>query len=235
LFPAVDWLSEEIPQDVGAVAETRNGIIHHRPHDREESASLRLYGEWLQPQLELLAQLLQKDACVLQLNPGIGTHAVFLGSLLQSAGHLILYEPRLALRRILIQNLTANRITTATLLHQLDDNGVRLAVDDLQLERLDLIKVDGDLDTLELLQGADQTLWQRRPRLFVRTTDSQETLAAAIKSYGYRCWRHETALFSPTNYNRSDRNIFNGRIACAIVAIPEETEVSGTMDGCVEI
>ena len=45
----------------------------------------------------------------------------------------------------------------------------------------------------------------------------------------------ETALFNPENFNRRDTDIFAGRTALALLAIPEEIDVDIALDDCVEL
>jgi hypothetical protein len=42
-------------------------------------------------------------------------------------------------------------------------------------------------------------------------------------------------LFNPQNFNRRDADIFSGRSAIALLAIPEEIDVDVALHGCVEI
>jgi len=60
-------------------------------------------------------------------------------------------------------------------------------------------------------------------------------VAHAVKAYGYRCWRHASPLFSALNFNRRDADIFSGRSALALLAIPEEIEADVAPDACIEL
>jgi hypothetical protein len=75
-----------------------------------------------------------------------------------------------------------------------------------------------------VLEGAAQTLWRLRPAVFVQVQDaaSMSAPAARLREFGYRCWRMETAYFNPGNFNRRDNDIFSGRTAQALLALPEE-------------
>ena len=44
-------------------------------------------------------------------------------------------------------------------------------LDELQLERLDWLKVDVSVAALDVLAGASETLWRLRPRLFLAAAD----------------------------------------------------------------
>jgi hypothetical protein len=45
----------------------------------------------------------------------------------------------------------------------------------------------------------------------------------------------ETPLFNAQNFNRRDEDIFGGRTELALLAIPEETNVDVSVDGCSEL
>ena len=110
------------------------------------------------------------------------------------------------------------------------------SVDELRLERLDWLKVD-DASGAAVLEGAADTLWRLRPGLFIAAADEAMlgTLAELAKTFSYRCWRLETALFNTANFNRRDTDIFAGGKALALLALPEEIDTDVALDQCVEI
>jgi hypothetical protein len=110
-------------------------------------------------------------------------------------------------------------------------------LDELQLERLDWLKVGVNVAALDVLAGASATLWRLRPLLFLAAADEQalRALAERAREFGYRCWRMETALFNPQNFNRREADIFTGARATALLAIPEEIDVDIALDECIEI
>ena len=110
-------------------------------------------------------------------------------------------------------------------------------LDELQLERLDWLKINEGTLALEVLDGATDALWRLRPLLFLAAADDAALteLARRVQEFSYRCWRKETALFNPQNFNRRDTDLFAGRTALALLAIPEEIEVDVALEGCVEI
>jgi hypothetical protein len=235
-----------------AVAETRVGMLQYLPDEARVGESLGWYGEYLQPQLDLLARLLRPAATVLEADAGVGAHAVFLGKALGAAGHLFLYEPRAVVQRILRQNLGANRVMNVTLMRRAlgrpsagEDTAsgeaaspvVTETLDELQLERLDWLKINDGALALEVLDGATDTLWRLRPLLFIAAADEPALteLTRGAQAFSYRCWRMETALFNPDNFNRRDTDIFSGRTALALLAIPEEIDVDIALDECVEL
>ena len=230
---------------LSAVAETRVGILQYLPDEPIVGDAIGWYGEYLQPQLDLLARIVRPGSTMLEVGAGVGAHAVFLSRMLGEAGHLFLYESRPVLQRILRQNLAANGVRNVTVMRrQLGSRGegegpepTSETLDDLQLERLDWLKLNAGVAAQDILAGASETLWRLRPLLFLAATDEQglRTLTEQAREFGYRCWRMEAALFNRQNFNRREADIFGGAKAITLLAIPEEIEVDITLDECTEI
>ena len=233
---------------MSAVAETRVGILQYLPDEPIVGDAIGWYGEYLQAQLNLLGRLVRPGSTMMEVGAGVGAHAVFLGGLLGEAGHLFLYESRPVLQRILRQNLAANGVSNVTVMRRMlgsrgEGDGSEEAMpttetlDELQLERLDWLKVGASVAALDVLAGASETLWRLRPLLFLAAPDEQglRELAERARECSYRCWRMETALFDRQNFNRREADIYNGAKALALLAIPEEIDVDIALDECVEI
>jgi FkbM family methyltransferase len=243
-----------------AVAETRVGILQYLPDDTIVGDSIDWYGELLQPQLSLLARIIRPGATVMEVGAGIGAHSLFLAETMGAAGHLFLYESRPVMQRILRQNLAANRITNVTAMKGalgrpnrpapearegpdfgghtiLENHPPTETLDELLLDRLDWLKINDGSIALQVLEGATDTLWRLRPAMFITAGD--EAMLTALKNralgFSYRCWRMETAFFNAENFNRRDTDVFSGRTALALLAIPEEIDVGVVLEGCVEL
>ncbi|HEX6003421.1 MAG TPA: hypothetical protein VFZ14_05455, partial [Burkholderiales bacterium] len=176
--------------------------------------------------------------------------------------HLFLYEHDRMCRQALAQNLKANGITNATLIRRrlrrsrpagaaeagrapardrFDSNAVSVepeeSIDELRLERVDWLKIDRGERAADVLEGAVETLWRLRPRLHVRVAAEEELrgVAARAGEFGYACWRSETPLFDPRNFNNRDVDLFSGRTALALIALPEERTIDAPLEGCSRI
>jgi hypothetical protein len=238
------------------VTDTRYGIAQYSPLQENIARSLEWYGEWLQPQLDLLGRLLRPGAVVVEAASGIGAHAMGLVRIIGPTGHLLMYEADPLTLRILDQNLQINKIRSLVTIIRRDLSGVIPAIrpgvkadsqddsdeasdtlDDLGLARLDLVKVNAPEAAGTILEGGADTLWRLRPVLFIAATDDAGLgqSASRARDFGYRCWRMETSLFNPANFNRRRNDIFAGATALALLAIPEEVEVSFALDGYVEL
>jgi len=226
-----------------AVAECRHGILQYLPDEPLLGDAIGWYGEYREAELTLLGRLIGAGSTVMEVGAGIGAHAVFLGRLLGDDGHLFLYEGRPVVKRILQQNLGANRIGNYTLMRRMLGRSGETApdatagmvtetLDELRLERLDWLKSNEAVPALDVLAGAGDTLWRLRPRLLLAASSEAEVSAIAerVKEFGYRCWRMAMPLYNPDNFNRREADIFSGRLAWSVLAIPEEIEIDLALD-----
>jgi tetratricopeptide (TPR) repeat protein len=233
----------EMPQAISCVAETRYGILQYVPNNDEMARSIAWFGEFLQAQIDLLARLIAPDDRVLEVGSGIGAHAIPIAKMLGPKGHLFLYEPQPIARRILQQNLAANRVAQKATLMRRAISGTNNVpedsetLDELLLDRLDILKIQSFAKVGPILSGASATLWRLRPKLFIAALDDSALgeLALIANEHGYRCWRMATPLFNPGNFNRRTSDIFSCRSALILLAIPEEIEIDVALDGCVEL
>ena len=179
-----------------AATETRVGILEYFPDDAPIGTAIGWYGEWLQPQLDLLKGMIHPGDILIEVGSGIGAHAVFLGEAVGEAGHLLIYESRPPMQRVLRQNLAANRVSQVTVMPRklgrprlvksgaFDERATSNAaipapsedvatetLDDLRLERLDWLKINDGIATLDILEGAAESLWRLRPSLFISAAD----------------------------------------------------------------
>jgi tetratricopeptide (TPR) repeat protein len=243
--PAKTSSPTTIRDEFSALADTRAGMLQYLPNEPGVGDALRWYGEWLQPQIDLLTKIAQPSDTVLEIEAGVGAHAIPLAAHVGAAGHLILYESRFRERQVLQHNLAAHRANNATLMRakasgsgsaatlesmtgERKESGLPIApsetLDDLRLSRLNLVKASVHVDAGDMLAGATQTMWRLRPTLFLDVMDETKftSLVSQVRDFGYRCWRVDTAWFNPHNFNRRDDDIFGGLRALTLVAVPEE-------------
>jgi tetratricopeptide (TPR) repeat protein len=246
----------EVPpalRGLSAVAETPMGIVQYFPEQPEIGDSIRWYGEYLRLQTAVLSQLMKAGDRVVEAGAGIGAHVLALAPSIGGTGHWYAYEPRPLLQQVLRQNLAANGVTNVTVMRRslglpVLDRGVGVprappdtdqpaaseTIDELRLARLDWIKVGENHDALAVLAGASESLWRLRPSLFIAAdvTAGVRDIGAHVRDYGYQCWSVTTPLFNPSNFNGRDTDIFCGRTALAVLAIPEEDAFEVAFDGC---
>jgi Flp pilus assembly protein TadD/precorrin-6B methylase 2 len=215
------------------IAETRLGLVQYFPHD-EVGEAIEYYGEHRQLENERLAELVAPGMTALEAGCGIGARTLWLSRRLGPEGHAFLYESDPVAKQVLQQNLEVNRVGNTTLMRNRlrgsspDPHAASAAndetIDELRLERLDLMLVGEGEPALAILDGAAETLWRCRSRLFVgvRSPQDFDAIAARARDFGYVCARAETPLFNPRNFNNREVDRHPGRIATALIAIPEE-------------
>jgi FkbM family methyltransferase len=252
--------SEERPAlSLSRVTESRFGIVQYLPGESTLAGSLERYGEWLQPQIDLISRLLRPGANVIEAGSGIGAHTLPLAQILGSTGHLFAYEPDPIHHRILTQNLIMNGVrrlvtvmkreltcrTPSQAGRDTDLQGPTAeaeevhsdAIDELMLARLDLLKLSERCNPSTVLDGGEATIWRLRPLLFIAipVASSLRIIAEHVETFSYRCWEVAAPYFSPTNYNRRVEDVFRGEGATALLAIPEETTPPAAVAGLKEI
>ncbi len=232
------------PHGIARVAETRHGILQYIPERDDCARSVAYYGEFAEAQIGLLMHLLRAGARVIEAGAGIGAHTVPIARHIGISGHLMAYETDALLAQIAAQNLDANGVSpivtmmrrplaaAATRDATRDDS-----IDELQLARLDLLKIGTDADAAAILAGAAQTLWRSRPLLFVAARDAGHARAIGdtVRQYGYRTFAVRTPLFAQGNFNRREDDIFAGAAARAILGVPEEADAAIAFEGVSEI
>ena len=226
------------------IAETRVGIVQYFPSEAPAGTSIEKYGEHLQGELDLLARWIAPGSTIVEIAAGIGFHALALAQEVGATGHLLLDETDPLRRQVLEHNLRANGSTNFTLLGgtvgRRGPNGSTepaYGIDELQLESLDWIKINGGTDAMRVLDGAAATLWRLRPKLFITARDGEMLSALAVRARdsGYQAFKVETPLFNAHNFNRRSMNVFEGMISLALLAIPEETEVDVSLEHCFKL
>jgi FkbM family methyltransferase len=242
-----------------APAETAMGIVQYFPDRSPIGESIAWYGEYLRAQTDMLATLMEPGSVVMEAGAGIGAHALSLAPVIGNAGHFLLYESRALFQQVLRQNLAANGISNVTVMkralrgqstskaNRMDDScaearsadpksagTVTETIDELRLDRLDWLKIGEECDAADVLEGASETLWRVRPKLFVAVQDDDDVsrVELRVRDRGYQCWKVTTSYFNRANFNRRDDDIFSGRMALAVLAIPEEIEFAVALDGC---
>jgi len=225
---------------IAEVAETNAGLLRFMPDADRCGRSLGHLGEWLQPQLDLLGRFVRPGMTLVEVGAGAGAHAIPLARAVGYDGLVLLYENRTPLRHLLADNLAIHRLPHACVMRRplgrpaaegetVDHD----TVDDLQLARLDGLKVDETASAIDVVAGADETLWRCRPWVMMTDPESGSLVALrdTLMAHGYRIWRSKVPLFREDNFNRRDRDISGGAAAMTLFALPEEVDAGAVPAG----
>ena len=226
------------------VIEGRHGRFLCQDNDRYVGRSLAAYGEYSEAEVALLARFLAPGGVVVEAGANVGAHTVPLARLVGREGKVFAFEPQRLVFQMLCGNLALNEIENAYAFAmgladrpgqarvpvigygaEANYGGVELGneegeavsigtVDLLRLDRLDLLKADVEGTEELVLRGAEATIRQARPVLYLENDRREKSpaLLAYLQSLGYRAWWHVPRLFSPDNYLRNEQDLF-GTIA----------------------
>ena len=109
------------------------------------------------------------------------------------------------------------------------------AIDDLDLQRCDFIKVDVEGMEIQALKGAAKTIGRLHPVLYVENdrVENSDALISLIGSYDYRLYWHRPPLFNPDNFYKNAENVFGAIVSDNMLCIPRPSKI--TVKGLAEI
>lgn len=115
------------------------------------------------------------------------------------------------------------------------ENVRTLALDDLALPRCDFIKADVEGMEAEVLRGANVTIQQYRPTIYVENNrrDRSPELIELLFSMNYRLWWHKVPMFNPSNMNGEKTNYYGEVASYNMLCVPQEKSVP--VSGLVEV
>ncbi len=95
-------------------------------------------------------------------------------------------------------------------------------LDDLHLERCNLIKADVEGMELRILRGAESTLGRCMPVLYLEcnTISHAVSIFEFLRDKSYRVYLHKAPAFNPGNFFGSEEKIFGAACETSILAIP---------------
>jgi FkbM family methyltransferase len=93
---------------------------------------------------------------------------------------------------------------------------------DLELDRLDLIKIDVEGMELEVLRGASALIGRFRPALYVENDrqDTSEALIRHLLDLDYRLYWHLPPLYNPQNFFGETENVYPNIVSVNMLCLP---------------
>ena len=97
-------------------------------------------------------------------------------------------------------------------------------VDDLVVDRVDLIKADVEGMEVQVLEGGERTLAAHRPHLYLKCTSVSNGLRILdfLHTHGYRVFLHRAAVFNPNNFFGNQTRIFGLARETNLLGIADE-------------
>jgi FkbM family methyltransferase len=216
--------------------------------------SLNDYGEYSEPEVDLFRQFLKPGDVALDVGANIGAHTIPMAQIVGPNGLVYAFEPQRIVFQILCGNIALNelgnvealqkgagRSSDRTRIPALDygarnnygglsiggDRGEKveiIAIDELELSKVGLIKIDIEGMELEAVCGAKATIERCRPVLYVENDRAEKSaeLVGQLLDYGYRLWWHVVPLFSNANFLANPVNAFGAVGSFNMLGLPKE-------------
>jgi len=232
----------------------RHGLMMYLRNDIYIGRSFDRYGEYSEGEVALFRDWLRPGDVALDVGANIGAHTIPMAQLVGPAGSVYAFEPQRIVFQILCGNVALNELSNVQTLQwavghaagvtkvaPLDygaennfgglslggDKGEEVAlvaIDDLNLPRLRLLKVDIEGMELNAIMGAAATIERCRPILFVENDRPEKStpLLAQLFNGGYRLWWHMTRLYNGANFLGNAQNVFGPAQSFNVVGLPSE-------------
>lgn len=224
------------------------------PSDTFIGRAIEKYGEYAQAEVEFLCSVVRQGDVVVDAGANIGAIAVPLAQAVGPRGKVLAFEPQRLVFQMLCANAVLNGLTNVHAVSSalgaqlgklylttpnyeregnfgavsLGRDGLSGAevhtVDLVDLDRLDLMKVDVEGMEADVLRGAEKTIARCRPLLYVENDRPQksEELVELLRSMNYDLWWHVTPLYNPENYKEDLENLWPGVGSVDMLCAPRE-------------
>jgi FkbM family methyltransferase len=210
----------------------KHGWFNYYTNDICIGRSLEHYGEYCEPEIDLIKQFTNKDSIVLDVGANIGTHAVPLSKHVNtvhafeacvenyamlcknSPGSLNYncavtnHDDRVHVKHLnLLQEGNYGKVSTSK---YFNGNTPAITIDSLELPQVDFIKIDVEGGEKGVLQGAYYTLRMHNPHMLIEAQDERnyKIIYRLLKEHDYNIYWFPVATYNSANYRENQINIF---------------------------
>jgi len=253
-------LKNEIATDILATKACKHGLIAYYKDDLVVGRSLELYGEWAERELDCLGEYIRNGDTIIDVGANIGAHSVYFSKKVGKDGVVHAFEPQRRAFHLLNMNAALNAcenlityqeavcnsigtvagdkvggdrsesIGKTSLPHNGGDVIQTRTIDDLQLEKLKLIKIAVKGMGCDVILGAANTINRCHPILFLNNEieERSHSLLEALLRFNYRLYWHFSSYFNDANFFGNALNCFQNarQLEINIVALPATISVS---------
>lgn len=211
-----------------------------------------LYGQYSEAELRMMRNFIGDGATVVDVGANIGDLTVPLAGMVGNRGKVYAIESNPVNYNVLCANLALNQIRNTMPINafiaasaDVDTGSAEwgtfayvserwetrfMALDALDLDRCDLIKVDVDGKELEVLESGAMLIERHRPTLYFENDvreASARLLDFAMNTLGYDLYRHPAPIWEPENFFGNSVNHWAPRniVSLMIVGVPKERHV----------
>lgn len=196
------------------IRRCRHGVFAFLKNDAILGRSLDLYGEWAEPEIDLLMRALPAGGIVADVGAAVGTHTIPLAG---KAGAVYAFEPQRVYHQLLCANIALNGLLNVvverlaighkneqalvplldphiennfaalTLVENEATTGDSVSIvrlDDLHFPSLHVLKIDVESMSWLAIAGAVETIRRHRPVVYVESHHHPQASALIIKQMG---------------------------------------------------
>lgn len=240
--------------------DCRHGRMLCLASDQVITRALELYGEFAESENKVMTQILKPGQVAIDIGANIGTVTLPLARHVGERGRVLAFEPQRIVFQYLCANVALNGLTNvetiwaalgaavgATRIQspapgesvnfgaaRTGEEGARvpmLRLDDLQLARCDLIKVDVEGMEYEVLSGAAQTVARLRPAVYFEAKSGEGTRKCLNWFFerDYRLFWHFAPFYEAKNWRQHADNVFPARGDINALALPGESTLTALL------
>ena len=198
-----------------------------------------LYGQYSESEVGMMRQYLRPGATAIDIGANIGDLTLPIARIVGDSGKVYAVESHPEVFNVLCANLALNQIRNTAPINAFvatsaeTDTGSAtwgknayvsdrwkprfIAIDDLELDALDLIKVDVDGKELDVLQSGAMQIERFRPTLYVENDvrdASPALLSFVMQDLGYEAYLHAAPIFDSDNFFGNRDNHWAPGISC---------------------
>ena len=228
----------------------RHGIMFWPKQDQVIGKALMDYGEFAEGENIVMSRYLRAGDVAVDVGANVGTTALAMAQQVGPQGHVIALEPQPVVAHCLAAALAANGLSQVRLLTvaagqqsgmvKMDfsqplsnhatakvasqgDSVPMIRLDDLELARCALIKIDVEGYECQVIEGARATSGRLRPTLYFEAKRLPETEAAMgfLLQHGYRLYWHFSFFFRADNFRNKAENAFQNLGDMNVLAVPD--------------
>lgn len=219
---------------------------------------LKNYGEWSEGENIIMSQFINKGDTVIDIGANIGTTVLSLSKQVGENGQVLAFEPQNHIAQCLNTNLTINGITNVIVDNaaiskkcgwakindkEFEESGrygeagiskdgttkIRtINLDEIELDRCSLIKIDIEGHEWDAIQGGKNFLKKHQPVLYMEAKKDQVGTKKFLKWFfdnGWVCYWHYAFWYRKNNYKNNSKLIHDPGIGdMNIVAVPENNK-----------
>ena len=243
-----------------SVGRCRHGLMVWPKNDQIIGRALDLYGEFAEGENQILVKYAKQGDTVIDVGANLGTATLPMSAAVGLSGEVLAFEPQPFICQCLLTNLTLSHCfnvrhfasalgaapgwATMQVPKQgepynygavsIGEGGLSvpvLSLDDLNLERCNLIKIDVEGFEWQVMQGARETIRRFSPVLYFEAKRAAGTVYCLqwLIAQGWRCYWHFAFFFHGLNFRGNRQNVFPGVGDINVLALPPG------VDPCIEL